>query len=213
MAHGVEAPPLLERLRTDIVAAALPPGSHLVESKLATRYGCGRALVRAALLQLEAEGLIEREANKGAVVRRVSVEQAIEITEARSVLESLLAARAARNATHEDVADLERIVGAMRAAVRDRDAATHGALNQELHAKVHAIGRQIIAGELVANLRNRGVHHQFRLASMPGRPARSLEQHAAIVAAIAARDEDLAADAMGVHLASVIDALRQWGAL
>lgn len=213
MAHGVEAPTLIEQLRADIVAATHSPGAHLVESQLAERYGCGRAMVRAALLQLEAEGLIERETNKGAVVRRVSVAEAIEITEARSVLESLVAAKAARNATPEDAADLERIIVAMRTAVADRDAATYGDLNHELHVKVHTIGRQGIARELVANLRNRGVHHQFRLASMPGRPARSLEQHAAIVAAIGARDEAAAAEAMRAHLVSVIDALRLWGQL
>ncbi len=71
------------------------PGEHLVELNLCDRYGCGRAAVRAALLQLESEGIVARQANRGALVRRVTVAEAIEITEARAALEALAAARAA----------------------------------------------------------------------------------------------------------------------
>jgi DNA-binding FadR family transcriptional regulator len=62
----------------------------------------------------------------------------------------------------------------------------------------------------VANLRNRGAHHQFRLATMPGRSTNSLPQHAAIVDAIIEGDGDAAAQAMHDHLASVQDVLRSW---
>ena len=68
-----------------------------------------------------------------------------------------------------------------------------------------------VASELVANLRNRAAHHQYRLALMPGRPAESLAQHAAIVEAVVAGDERAAAESMRDHLRSVVEVLGRWG--
>lgn len=206
-----DAPPVVERLRQDILTAVFMPGERLVELELSERYGTGRPTVREALLQLESEGLVVREANKGAVVRRVSLAEAIEITEARQALESLIAAKAARHVTDEEAGRLEDVVARMRETVAGDDPRRYSALNRELHGLVHAVGRHAVASDMVANLRNRALHHQYRLAMMPGRQQASLAQHEAIVDAIVARDEDAAAAAMGAHLASVIDVLQQWG--
>jgi DNA-binding FadR family transcriptional regulator len=69
-----------------------------------------------------------------------------------------------------------------------------------------------VADDLVANLRNRAAHHQFRLALMPGRAVESLAQHRAIVTAVCDGDAAAAEQAMRDHLASVADVLRQWEA-
>jgi DNA-binding GntR family transcriptional regulator len=190
---------IADDLRGDIVAGVFPAGERLIESQLCERYSCGRAVARAALVQMESEGLVVRQPNRGATVRRISVSEAIEITEARAALERLIAARAARNATD------------MRAAVDAHDNVRYSELNRILHLRLREIGRHAIASDLVHNLRNRAVSHQYRLAMMPGRPMASLEQHATIVDAVVAGDEDAAADAMAEHLASVVDVLSRWG--
>ena len=82
-----------ELLRNDIVSGRFPPGERLIEVQLTERYGVGRAAVRSAIVELSTEGLVEHETNRGATVRRVSLASAIEIAEARSVLEGLLARR------------------------------------------------------------------------------------------------------------------------
>ena len=198
-------------LRADIVAGVFPAGERLIETQLCERYTCGRAVVRAALVQLESEGLVDRQPNRGATVRRISVAEAIEITEARAALERLIAARAARNATSSDCDELRGIVTEMRAAVEQDDAARYSELNRVLHARLRVISRHAVAADLVHNLRNRAVSHQYRLAMMPGRPSESLEQHAAIVAAVVAGDQAGAAAAMDSHLGSVLDVLNRWG--
>lgn len=202
---------VIERLRADILTSVFAPGERLVELDLSERYGRGRAAVRTALLQLESEGLVSRSANKGAVVRRVSPAEAVEITEARAALECLIAARAARNVTEQEAQGLAEIVAMMRNAVKGDDAARYSQLNRELHGMLRAIGDHAVANEMVGILSNRGVHHQFRLAMMPGRQSESLTQHAAIVDAVVARDEDAAGEAMRLHLESVIGVLRKWG--
>ena len=90
---------LVNAMREAILVGELNPGQRLVESELSQRFGASRGTVREALVLLENEGLAAREANRGAWVRPVSKEEAIEITEVRSVIEGLCAARAATAAT------------------------------------------------------------------------------------------------------------------
>src|SRR4029453_9984594 len=98
--------PVADRLRDDILRGALPPGERLIELQLTERYGVGRAAIRAALAELDSEGLVRREANRGATVRRISVADAIEITQARAALEGLVARLAAERASAAETAEL-----------------------------------------------------------------------------------------------------------
>ena len=86
-------------------------------------------------------------------------------------------------------------------------------MNERRHRRLQAIAGHEVAGDLVCNLRHRAAAHQFRLSSMPGRSAESLPQHAAIVDAVVAGDEDAAAAAMRAHLDSVLTVLRHSQAL
>lgn len=203
-------PSMTDALRRDVLDGVFSPGERLIELQLTNRYGVGRAAVRSALVELSSEGLVEREANRGAMVRRMSLEEVIQITEARMVLESLLAAHAARNATDEERDELADIEARMRKATAHNAPDKYSALNALFHQRVREISRHPVAAGLVANLRNRAAHHQYRLAQLPGRPAESVEQHARIIWAITAGDADVAAAEMRSHLQSVIDALRRW---
>lgn len=198
-------------LRQDILGGKLEPGDRLLELQLAKEYNCGRAAIRSAIVELTSEGLVDRETNRGATVRRITIDEAIQITEARSALESLIASQAAANAGAEDHEDLQRIIADMDSAVSEGDSSAYSDLNRLLHRRLCEVSGHRIAGELVANLRNRAAHHQYRLAVMPGRPDVSLGQHRAIVDAVVAGDPEAASEAMRAHLQSVIDVLRQWG--
>jgi DNA-binding GntR family transcriptional regulator len=202
---------ITDDLRHDILSGVFPPGDRLVELQLTERYHCGRATVRAALVELTTEGLVEREANRGATVRRISVDEAIQITEARAALESLIAAHAARHASEIERAELAGIVAEMSDAVRTENTAAYAELNRQFHRRLREISGHSVAADLVANLRDRAAHHQYRLALMPGRAAQSLAQHEAIASAIGAHDETAASAAMDAHLRSVVEVLRRWG--
>lgn len=200
------------RLRDEILDGAFPPGARLVEVTLGERYGVGRAAVRSAILELAVEGLVEHEVNRGASVRRIPIAIAIEIAEARSALEGILARQAAERATDAERSELAGVIADMYAAVAADDHARYSALNRVLHRRVREIGGHSIASELVENLRNRGAHQEYRLALRPGRSNVSLPQHERIVDAIIAGDGAGAERAMHAHLASVQDELRDWSA-
>lgn len=203
--------PVTNALRADVLDGVFSPGERLVELQLTERYDCGRAAVRGALTELTSEGLIEREANRGAKVRRITVAEAVQITEARSALESLIAAKAATEATDADRAELTAVVDEMREAVAAGDGVAYSNLNGRFHRQLRDMSGHIVASELVGNLRNRSAHHQYRLALRPGRPDVSLGQHAAIAEAVTAGDGEAAAEAMSAHLQSVIETLQEWG--
>jgi DNA-binding GntR family transcriptional regulator len=199
----------LERLRQAIQRGDMAPAQRLVENELAEQFGVTRAGVRAALIELESEGLVERIRNRGSRVRVVTVEEAVAITECRMVLEGLCAAKAAVAATDDQLAELTGLGEAMAKSVADGEPVTYSELNHELHARIRQFSGQRTAVELLEKLNAQLVRHRFQLALRPGRPQQSLGEHLAMVEAITARDPQAAEAAARAHLTSVIAALRE----
>ncbi|NGO11009.1 GntR family transcriptional regulator [Streptomyces sp. HC44] len=199
----------LAQLRQAILRGEMSPAQRLVENELAEQFDVTRASVRAALIDLAGEGLVERIPNRGSRVRVVTVEEAVAITECRMVLEGLCAAKAAVEASDEQLTELSDIGAAMSKAVADGEPMTYSDLNQELHAKIRQFSGQQVAVELLERLNAQLVRHRFQLALRPGRPQQSVHEHLAMIEAIRARDPQAAEAAARAHLASVIDALRE----
>ncbi|MGP4026976.1 GntR family transcriptional regulator [Actinomadura sp. 3N407] len=196
-------------IREAILSGEFVPNQRLIEADLSEQFAASRASVRAALLELANEGLIERMQNRGARVRAVSLDEAVEISEVRMVIEGLCAAKAAGRATAEDGADLRAIGEEMRAAVSSGDVLGYSRLNERLHSRIREISGQRTAAGVLERLRAQNVRHQFRLAMHPGRPQVSLPQHLEIIEAIRARDPEAAERAARAHLRSVIETLVQ----
>ncbi|MFC4472220.1 GntR family transcriptional regulator [Streptomyces xiangluensis] len=199
----------LTQLRQAILRGEMAPAQRLVENELAEQFGVTRASVRAALIDLAAEGLVERIPNRGSRVRLVTVEEAVAITECRMVLEGLCAAKAAVQATDDQLTELADLGTAMSKAVADGEPMTYSGLNQELHARIQQFSGQQVAVELLDRLNAQLVRHRFQLALRPGRPQQSVNEHLAMIEAIRARDPQAADAAARDHLTSVIDALRE----
>lgn len=199
-----------DRLRKRIFSGEFGPGQRLVETDLIEVIGASRGAIRIALAELESEGLVVRSENRGAKVRRTTVDEALQVTEARRALEELCATAAAENVTDEDCDRLNGIVDRMNAAVEDGRALDYSSLNAEFHRAVSEIGRQEVASELIMGLRNRAAHHQYRLSLLGGRMEESLIEHEEIAAAICAGDPKAAGHAMHEHLESVLASIKIW---
>lgn len=197
-----------DSVRRAILAGDLAPGQRLVEAELTESLGASRGAVRAALIDLTHEGLVERIANRGARVRIVSVAEAMQITEVRMAIESLCGRKAAEQVTAAEISELRALGDRMVEAVEQGDVVGYSQLNQQLHERIIVLAHQPVAAELLSRLRARNVHHQFRLAFRAGRPQVSLPQHLAIIDAVCRQDPEAAEAAMRAHLMSVIEALR-----
>jgi DNA-binding GntR family transcriptional regulator len=195
-------------IRQAILSGDLAPGRRLVEEDLASALGVTRQSLRAALLDLTAEGLVERVPNRGARVRVVTAEEAVAITECRMALEALCAVKAAQRITDAEAAQLRELGVNLGRAVADGNPLRYSELNRELHRRVGAISGQHVAIGLLDRLHGQLVRHQFQLALRPGRPEVSLAEHLAILEAVADRRPHDANLAVRAHLASVIAALQ-----
>jgi DNA-binding GntR family transcriptional regulator len=199
---------IVEAVRTAIVQGEYAPKQRLVEADLCERFGTSRFIARSALLELSAQGLVEFQRNRGARVREISIAEAIEITEVRKLLEGLGAARAAERITRPEITSLRALIKEMHTAVDRSELLRYRDLNASLHAAIRDIAAHETSARLLQQLRDQTVRHQFSLALVPGRPAVSLPQHEAIVAAVTARDPVAAERAMHDHLRSVIEAFQ-----
>ena len=195
-------------LHDSIVTGRLQPNERLVEADLAQSLGVGRAAIRTALVRLEQEHLVEREWNRGARVRMVSLTRAIEILQAREVLEGLTAGRAAERITAKDAAALRADLAAQRKQLDRGDLLGASDANAAFHRRIVAIARHETAERLISSLHAQMVRFQYRTILAPGRSESSFAEHAAIADAIIAGDARAAERAMRRHIANVTAALR-----
>jgi DNA-binding GntR family transcriptional regulator len=194
-----------EALRRAILSGDVAPGQRLVEADLSSMFQVTRASARAALMDLTAEGLVERIPNRGARVRVVTQDEAVAITECRMVLEGLCAAKAAERVTDEQIAQLTRVREELTRATAEP--LKYSALNHELHRLIREFSGQQVAANLLERLNAQLVRHQFQLSLRPGRMRVSMPEHLAIIDAVVDRDPARAEEAARRHLRSVIAAL------
>lgn len=214
MKHAEDAVPpvisaavLTEQLRGAILAGEFAPEQRLIEADISDRYGATRAAVRSALITLTGEGLVERQPNRGARVRAITVREAIEIAEVRIGLECLCARKAAELVTDEDLPRLLELRAEIEQAVADGRLLEYAELNRALDREVRRLSRHDTATQLLERLLAQSARHQFRLAFEPGRASESALEHIAIIDAIVARDPDRADSFTRSHLEGVIDLL------
>jgi len=192
-----------------IVHGELLPNQHLVELELAKQLGVGRAAVRTALDRLTQDGLVEREPNRGARVRLVTLEEAVEMFEVRAVLEGLALRYTAINATDAEIAELQAMVARMEDYFAAGDLLAISDMNVQLHVAMLLISTHQTINRLLERLQANHVRFQYRMILVPGRATHSLQEHRAIVTAVAAHDPEAAEAAMRSHLAHSAEALRQ----
>ncbi|UWQ21081.1 GntR family transcriptional regulator [Jannaschia sp. W003] len=178
------------------------PGDRLVESELAERLGVSRTPIREALQRLETQSLLRRE-GRSLIVASLGHDEMAELYAVRTELEALAARLAARHAAPEEI----RVLAAM--AAEDRallgDAAALSLANRRFHMQIHrASHNRFLVQQLGIVHRSMALMATTSLA-VPGRDAAALAEHDRIVAAIARRDEEGAAEALRRHLSEAFE--------
>jgi DNA-binding GntR family transcriptional regulator len=125
-----------ERLLEAIVTGEYPPGSRIVETRVARAFGTSQAPVREALRDLEALGVIEIAPFRGARVRRPSRGELLEAYGVRAELEALGARLAIENLTEAAFDELQGYVDDMARAARDGDTHAEALADARFHGRV-----------------------------------------------------------------------------
>ena len=194
------AQPLRESLENDIVLGLLPPGSHLDEVGLATRFDVSRTPIREALIELSAAGLVEIRPRRGAFVAKIGVPRLIEMFEVMAELEGMCGRLAARRLTPDSEALLLRAHDDCVAAAASANTDDYYRDNQRFHDTIYAACGNGFLAEQARLLRNRlAVYRRLQLR-VRNRVPTSLAEHQGVVDAIRAGDGDRAEELLRAHI-------------
>jgi len=185
-----------------IDAGLYQPGDRMVESELADRFGVSRTPIREALQRLETQSLLSRD-GRSLIVASLDHNQLAELYAVRAELEGLAARLAAQHAAPEEVRVLREMIDEDRAKIGDPAALAR--TNRRFHKQVHlASHNRYLVQQLDLVHRTMALLATTSLA-VEGRSETAIAEHAAIVAAIEARDGDAAAAALRAHISSAYE--------
>lgn len=205
----------IERL---ILAGDLAPGAKLTEALLAERLGVSRGPIREAFRILEEAGLVRQEKNRGAFVRSIPLDEAVEIYDLRAMLEESAGRQLAERITPEQLRTLRTMVEQMERLVREgHDSSAsdqYHLLNLAFHeALVDGVGNRKLSTLYRRLVKELSLLRRANLAGGRQIPV-SVSEHRAILKAIAAGDADGAGRALRAHvLESKERTLRNQGGL
>jgi DNA-binding GntR family transcriptional regulator len=193
---------IVEALTKAIVEHRLHPGTKLAEQKLADHFGVSRTLVRQALFQLSQNQLIRLEPARGAFVAAPSVNEARQVFAVRRMLEAEMTRAFVRSVTPARIKALKEHVAQEKMAVDRQDAPGRAELLGDFHVRMaELMGNEVLAqmlGDLISRCSLITLMYQSASAA-----EHSHDEHADIVRALAARNEERAVRLMDEHLQHV----------
>lgn len=198
---------VFDQIRREIVEATLPPGTPLSEVALSQKFGVSRTPIRESLLRLADEGLVQIIPQVGTYVTKISL---IKVYEAQFIREALECAgiRSAATSPKLQAETLVRHIKDQRRAIKSGSLKDFYAADEALHATFadasgHPRVWEIALAEKVHldRVRMLDVSQRTDLGEI-------VEQHAAIVNAVIARDAVAAEMAMRTHLRDALARLK-----
>lgn len=193
---------IMGKLLEVISSGQFDPGQRISESELARQLGVSRGPVREALGRLEGR-LVERRLNLGVRLIELDRDRLEELFLVREAVEGMAARLATKAITNKELDRLCRMLEDHESAIRRDGKAAYlqGVGDDDFHfaivtASRCATIRRILMDEIYFQLRL----HRRRSGTRPGRAVAALEEHQAIVDAMAGRNPDRAEEAMRLHL-------------
>ena len=197
---------IVDAMTKAIVEHRLHPGTKLAEQKLADHFSVSRTLIRQALFQLAQKRLIRMEPARGAFVATPSSDEARQVFAVRRMIEAEMTRSFVRNVTPAQIKALKEHVAEEKAAVSRGDVPGRTDLLGDFHVRMaELMGNEVLAQmltELISRCALITLMYQSTNAA-----EHSAEEHAEILKAIAAKDEDLAVKLMDEHLRNVEEGL------
>ncbi len=200
MAPPTKARQIQQAIADEIVHGRLAPGTPLDETSIAEAFGVSRTPIREAIRQLEAIGLVNAWARRGAVVADLSDRQLDEMFAVMAELEALTARWSAIAMTAAERRQLLALQeeGARLVSAGRRDAYVD--FNTRFHEAIYRGAHNEFLAELAISVRTRCAPFRRAQFETLGRLAKSHAEHEAVVTAIQRGDADTAATEMRAHI-------------
>jgi DNA-binding GntR family transcriptional regulator len=197
-----------DKLREQIFAKELAPGSWLDEQGLAIQFGISRTPMREAIKVLASEGLVTMKMRRGAYVTEVTRKDLEQIFTILSLLEGEAAKETALKATEDELNLLDHLHHRLEKAAADRDIEQFFEINSKFHELIQEIAGNRWMNGVIADLRKVLKLHRRDSLTSTGRLQSSLIEHREILNAILKRDQVAAETVMRKHMARGLEALR-----
>lgn len=198
--RGATAESIAQDIATAVIEKRLPPGTWLREEALGRVYSVSRTKVRAALLSLSKDKLIEIVPDKGAFVSKPSVQEAREVFSLRRLLESEVVRLFVARARPKDFAALEQHVRRERSTLRTPAA---GSAREKLLGDFHVVLAEATGHRVLAELVREMVARSSLIAMLyqtRNDPNCSSDEHESFLRLARRGDADAAVAAMAAHL-------------
>lgn len=190
---------VFDQLESDILAGKYKRGSLLTETGLCQELGVSRTPVREALRRLEQEHIIESR-GKGMEVLGITEQDAAVMFAIRRQIEGMAAAGSARNITAEQLAQLRENIELQEFYISRNDTEKIKSLDSEFHKKIYESAGSVVYYDTLLPLHNKLQKVRKTSLENRGRAKLSVQEHRQILAAIEARDEKGAEEAMARHV-------------
>ena len=201
------------RLRERIAAHTIPPGARLREWDVAADCAVPRLTAREALEALVHLGFVEREPNRGIVVRRRELAEVLHLFEMREVNEGLGARIAARNAARESWDDLIEMFGSpMQSIVERKDLHAYVRHYEQFRRRLIDAADSPPLAELLQRLNDMTSIFGRRVLLISDRTEHALHDHRAVLAALRRGDATGAEQARRATIANVRAAVEHYHA-
>jgi DNA-binding GntR family transcriptional regulator len=185
-------------VRELIISGNLRPGDFIRQERIADELGLSATPVREGLLSLRGEGFVELKPRRGFVVAPLSASDVRDVFTAQALLAGELVSRAAVRMAPDALNELIEVHEALRKAAADGNGALVETLNHDFHRRINlAADSSRLAWML--SISAKFAPRRF-FATIPGWPKASAQDHAAIIAAMAAGDPAAARAAMVQHI-------------
>ena len=188
------------KLRTLIVRGELLPGEQLLEANISEALGISRTPLREALKQLAAEGLVELQLNRSAVVAPLRREELTELFEAVSAIERCAAELAAIRMTAKDVERLEALQIRIERHHDCGELRDYFEANQQIHSAIVGLAGNGVLKATHETLLPRVERARFFALSAHGRWDESVQEHRQILAALKLGEAERAGRLLGQHI-------------
>jgi DNA-binding GntR family transcriptional regulator len=199
-ARGSMPDAVADALREAILDGVLKAGTWLREAEVSRELEVSRTPVRDAFRILAAEGLVNINANQGAVVSHLTSDDILELYVVREALEALAARLAARRAPERCRERFAALIPQMRLVARDKDVAGLLQLNFEFHTIIREASGNRYLQRSLSQLWNAARRFPDPTLKLPGRIAESLREHLAIAEAISKGDVEAAERLSSQHM-------------
>jgi DNA-binding GntR family transcriptional regulator len=196
-----------EALLDLIVNGSLRPGQHLVEGELAKALGVSRQPIREALQRLQTDGWVDLRPAQGAFVHQPTIEEASQLLQVRSILETYSARLAAEHATPKDVEQLDVLQKDGVDALAASDVKSLVAANTALHSHITRLSGNAVLQDLISQVERRVRWYYTPIAAPRGKDA--WNEHFALIQAIVDGDAENAGEIMLRHTERTTELYRE----